>query len=69
MSARRAGTIGLLLLLASAAGACCPIGKAPGRCVACCYDNCIVPTFSSRAPTAREPPSPAAPGRARAMAY
>jgi hypothetical protein len=35
--------------LALVAAGCCNVAAAPGRCTACVYDNCIVPTFSSSA--------------------
>lgn len=48
--ARSFSALALLASLALTAAACCNPAKAPGRCTACCYDSCIVPTFSSAAP-------------------
>lgn len=36
-----------LATLALVASGCCNPAKAPGRCTACVYDNCIVPTFAT----------------------
>jgi len=36
---------GFLVFLAAGvtASGCCEVQKQPGRCAACCYDNCVIP--------------------------
>jgi hypothetical protein len=63
--ARTLSALALLGGLALVAAGCCNPAKAPGRCTACIYDNCIVPTFSAAPPAIptsedRLPEAPAA---------
>ncbi len=70
MSSLRRCLWGVLLVAAAGlAPGCAGLQKSPGRCVACCYDGCIVPTFAPQSHV-RETPGPrAAPVIAQTMAY
>lgn len=70
MNARRLLVASLFALAALVGGSGCNITAAPGRCVGCCYDNCIIP-YASRAPGLRRVSAEVrAPGPgAEAMAY
>jgi hypothetical protein len=52
-----------LVVVALAALSGCAIEKQPGRCVACCYDSCIIPLGDST--SQHELIRPEAPGPAR----
>jgi len=69
---RALSTLVLVVVGALSQSACCEIQKAPGRCVACCYDSCIIPavgTGSAALPSTISVDDQVGRSAPRAMAY
>lgn len=69
---RALATLALVVGFSASQTACCEVQKAPGRCVACCYDSCIIPavgTGSAALPTTIPVDDVRGRSTPRAMAY